>query len=424
MALSYVELMVSCVLSFLSSSSDALQILIWVLWSVAFLLTVLRGILKWHSQRRFFADDHFVLFSLLSLTALSAVITCLLPQFYLVDDYQNAALDNPFTPLPLPPDEFIERTRTSLKLMFSQMLLFWTTLWAGKLGIEPNNNVVGLTLSAKFSILFFFKRVVHGLPKYMKAWWACFVMVLALYLASMASNFLTCRPLSKYWSSSKHIQFDILKLSRLTCKAGCSDPEDLVRADISIKFATSADVVADILIMILPLNLLRKLQVSPHQKFGLTIIFSLGTVIIAFAIARLVQVTKATNNPDPSTLANGPVLLSMWSHIESSVSVIVATLPAFRWTLNSKLGRTGVRPSATPAYDSAPNKASGATSKSKAVLSGRGWSHRDSTRLHSIDRRRPSSTDWGSETELRPIGGIEKQVDYTVETSVAMPHAK
>jgi hypothetical protein len=106
------------------------------------------------------------------------------------------------------------------------------------------------------------------------------------------------------------------------------------------------------------------------------------------------------------------------------VSVIVATLPAFRWTLNSKLGRTGVRPSATPAYDSAPNKASGATSKSKAVLSGRGWSHCDSTRLHSIDRRRPSSTDWGSETELRPIGGIEKQVDYTVETSVAMPHAK
>jgi hypothetical protein len=41
--------------------------------------------------------------------------------------------------------------------------------------------------------------------------------------------------------------------------AGCSDPEDLVRADSSIKFATSADVVADAVIMILPLNLLRKL---------------------------------------------------------------------------------------------------------------------------------------------------------------------
>jgi hypothetical protein len=176
--------------------------------------------------------------------------------------------------------------------------------------------------------------------------------------------------------------------------------------------------------MILPLNLLRRLQVSPQQKFGLAIIFSLGTIIIAFAITRLVQVTKATNNPDPRTLANGPVLLSMWSHIESSVSVIVATLPAFRWALNGKLGRTGVKPSASPAYGSTPNKASGATSKAKTVLSGRGWSHQDSTRLHSIGRRRQSSTDWGSETELRLIGGIEKQVDYTVETSMAMPHTK
>jgi hypothetical protein len=55
---------------------------------------------------------------------------------------------------------------------------------------------------AKFSILFFFRRMVIGLPTYMRAWWACFVMVLLLYLASIASNFLTCRPLAKYWSVS------------------------------------------------------------------------------------------------------------------------------------------------------------------------------------------------------------------------------
>jgi hypothetical protein len=210
----------------------------------------------------------------------------------------------------------------------------------------------------------------------------------------------------------------------LTRKAGCSDPEDLRSADISIKFATSADVIADIFIMILPLNLLRKLQVSARQKCGLAIIFSLGTIIIAFAITRLVQVTKATSNPDPRTLADGPVILSMWSHIESSVSVIVATLPAFRWALDSKSGRTGARPSASPAYGSAPNKATDATSKVRAVMSGRGWSRSKSTRLHSIDRGRPSMNDGDSETELRPVGGIGKQVDYTVETSLAMPHAK
>ena len=100
--------------------------------------------------------------------------------------------------------------------------------------------------------------------------------------------------------------------------------------------------------MLLPLNLLRKLQVSPQQKFGLAVIFSLGTIIIAFAFARLAQITKATSNPDPMALADGPVLLSMWSHIESSVSVIVATLPAFRYLLNGKMGRTRPGPSKPP----------------------------------------------------------------------------
>ncbi|KAF3053180.1 hypothetical protein E8E11_011459 [Didymella keratinophila] len=262
-----------------------LMVLIWSVWAVALLLTLLRGLTRWHSQQQIFADDYLIFGGMISLTALTAVITRLLPQFYLAGSYTAAVMQDPTTPMPLPPGVFLERTQTSLKLMFSQMLLFWTTLWA-----------------AKFSILFFFRRLLNGLPRYIKAWWGCFVVVLLLYSACILSNFLTCKPLAKYWSAT-----------------GCSDPEDLIRADASIKFATSADVVADAVIMILPLNLLRKLQINARQKFGLAMIFSLGTIIIAFAFARLAQVTKATSNAakDPTTVADGPVLLSMWSHIES-----------------------------------------------------------------------------------------------------------
>ncbi|KAH6861191.1 hypothetical protein BKA58DRAFT_48332 [Alternaria rosae] len=371
----------------MAPSYTDLMTLIWTLWGVSFLCTTLRGILRWKSQRRLFADDYFVFFGLFSLTALSMVITCLLPQFFLAQEYSKAAMLDPLTPLPLPLDEFIERTRTSLKFMFSQMLLFWTTLWA-----------------AKFSILFFFRRLVIGLPVYMRAWWATFVLVLLLYLACIASNFLTCRPLTKYWSST-----------------GCSDPEDLIRADGSIKFATSADVVADALIMLLPLNLLRKLQVSPQQKFGLAVIFSLGTIIIAFAFARLAQVTKATSNPDPTTLADGPVLLSMWSHIESSVSVIVATLPAFRYLLNGKMGRTRPGPSKPPVYGSAEPGTSGARSKARRGYSGHRWSRNTATRLPSSEQDRKGSCDWGSETELRPMAGGGGQVDVIVERDLRRP---
>ncbi|KAK4069492.1 hypothetical protein Trihar35433_6071 [Trichoderma harzianum] len=258
-----------------------MMVLIWVLWGVAFGMTAFRVIFQWRLQRRLHGDDYFVLAGLVSLTALTAVITRILPQWFLIAEYSKALVANPKTPSPLPADEMTARNIMSLKLMFSQMLLFWTTLWA-----------------AKFSILWFIRRLLYGLPNYMRWWWRCFAAVLTLYLAS-----------------------------------GCSLPDDLRRADVSIKFATSADIVADVLTMILPLHLLRNLTISRPYKFGLAILFSLGAIIVAIALVRLVQVTKATGDSaeDPTTIANGPVLLSVWSHIESTVSMIVATLPAFRF---------------------------------------------------------------------------------------------
>ncbi|KAK6220273.1 hypothetical protein QIS74_05775 [Colletotrichum tabaci] len=353
--------------------------LIWTLWAAAFGMTVFRGSFQWILQRRLYADDYFLIAGLATLTALSAVITMMLPQFYLAGEYTKAAATDPLAPLPLPLEEFTARTVASLKLMFSQMLLFWTTLWA-----------------AKFSILFFVRRLVNGLPRYIRAWWACFAVVLLLYLACIFSNFLTCTPLTKYWSATGDDP------------AGCSAPEDLVRADASIKFATGADVAADVLIMMLPLNLLRKLTTSRSHKFGLAVLFSLGGIIIAFAIARLLQVTKATGDAakDPTTVANGPVLLSMWSHIESSVSIIVATLPAFRFLLGRN--RTATRKTT--------NKYNGPTiGGSGRSLRSRRW-QKDAVRLEGDDSYRHGSTQ-GSETELTPVRGIQKEIEFKTEHS-------
>lgn len=204
--------------------------------------------------------------------------------------------------------------------------------------------------------------------------------------------------------------------------AGCSDPEDLVRADASIKFATSADVVADAVIMILPLNLLRKLQINARQKFGLAIIFSLGTIIIAFAFARLGQVTKATSDAakDPSTVADGPVLLSMWSHIESSVSVIVATLPAFRYLLNGKIGRTQGRSNTRERSGRRSTTQTADQSRVRRVLSGQ-WGGTSSRAVSNRVDRKVTDNDWGSEIELRPVQGIEKHVEYSLASAPRTP---
>lgn len=102
-----------------------------MLWGVAVGMTAFRVIFQWRIQRRLYGDDYFVLAGLVALTALTAVITRILPQWFLVAEYSKAAALDPTTPLPLSPDEMTARTVMSLKLMFSQMLLFWTTLWAG-----------------------------------------------------------------------------------------------------------------------------------------------------------------------------------------------------------------------------------------------------------------------------------------------------
>lgn len=158
--------------------------------------------------------------------------------------------------------------------------------------------------------------------------------------------------------------------------------------------------------MMLPLNLLRKLSTSRSHKLGLAVLFSLGGIIIAFALARLAQVTKATSDSakDPTTVANGPVLLSMWSHIESSVSVIVATLPAFRFLLSKN------RPASKKTASRYAGPTIGGSGKS---LRSRKW-QKDAVRLEGVDSDGRVSAQ-GSETELRPVRGIQKEVEYRVE---------
>lgn len=280
-----------------------LMAVVWTLWSLGFSSTVGRIVLRWKIQGSFRAEDYLAIAAFVFLTALCAVVTGLAPIFEMTQQYLLEAASDPLTPLPLPYNQYIARTETALKLMFAQMLLFWSTLWGGK-----------------FSLLVFFRQMVLGIPKYLRIWWLVFTLVLLTYLACMLSNFLTCVPLHKYWSAT-----------------GCSAPEDLKRSDVSIKFATSADVFADFLIMVLPLRLLWTLRISLKQKLGLALLFCLGSIVIAFAFFRLSQVTKATSNAklDPVTMADGPIILSLWTTIEASVAVIVANIPAFRSLLRS-----------------------------------------------------------------------------------------
>ncbi|KAG6324134.1 hypothetical protein E4U22_003673 [Claviceps purpurea] len=292
-------------------SFTEMMLLIWVLWAVASCMTAFRIIFQWHLYRRLYAGDYLVIAGFIALTSLTAVNVKILPHGYLMAEYIKSLTDNPLTPLPLPADELVDRTIISLKWAFSLMPLFWTTVWA-----------------AKFSILFFIRLLLVGLPTYMMWWRICFAVVLILYLACFVSHFLVCLPIEQNWAPT-----------------GCSRPDDFGHADASIRFATGADIAADLLTMILPLHLLRNLTVTKLQKLWLVTIFSLSGIIIAVALVRLIQVSQATNDSKQDLLAavNGLLLLAMWSQIESMVAIIVATLPALRFIGKKRIIQERIR---------------------------------------------------------------------------------
>ncbi len=85
----------------------------------------------------------------------------------------------------------------------------------------------------------------------------------------------------------------------------------------------TVDVISDLMIMALPLNLLRNLQVTRKQKAGLTVVFGVGIIIIIVAIARGIEIAT-------SARTNG-ILLNVWS------SASYGPLASYPWQLATTL---------------------------------------------------------------------------------------
>ncbi|MCJ1414658.1 hypothetical protein MMC32_000985 [Xylographa parallela] len=195
---------------------------------------------------------------------------------------------------PLSPN-LINQLPFFLKVQFAIIVLFWTTLWA-----------------VKWSFLMYYRKLFVGLPGHMQhCWWGVVVFSVLAYLGCWVTQLLSCTPISTYFDDN------------------CQTPRDIYISNLSLYYAMGVDVVCDILIMALPLRLLWGLKVNLQQKIALAAIFSLGFIIIAFAVVRVVETGATFKHVNPMWLA-------LWSMIEASVAVIVSCLPSFRALFSSR----------------------------------------------------------------------------------------
>ncbi|KAL9034923.1 MAG: hypothetical protein Q9214_006824 [Letrouitia sp. 1 TL-2023] len=214
-------------------------------------------------------DDGLVALSVIMLTAISIMQTA-----YVDTSFKVQAVRTEHHPKP--PD-FERTTKLFAHYQWAIAYLFFTGIWA-----------------IKGSFLAFYDQLTQRLPHVRRAWWIAIIFTVLTYIGSLfAYAFLN----------------------------GNQFKQSLRNKGINYQFA--ADLTTDVIITAIPLTLAFKSSIPTKQKFTLAVVFSMTLVITIFSIVRY-----AVNNPHRPPA--GPSWLQVWSSIEHSVSICVASAASFR----------------------------------------------------------------------------------------------
>ena len=123
-------------------------------------------------QRKLSIDDYILYFALVVHISLCSLYIADLP--YLYRFFSVASGEK--KPYPRLADDY----RMMMKISFAVTAFFWTTLWA-----------------VKFSILFFFRKVMIGTAQ-MKRWWFVCVFTAACFVGCIISEFTSCETLAAF----------------------------------------------------------------------------------------------------------------------------------------------------------------------------------------------------------------------------------
>ncbi|KAL2114011.1 hypothetical protein VUR80DRAFT_1307 [Thermomyces stellatus] len=272
-----------------SVDHSSLLALVWTCFSVALLFVALRTAIRLRVASRPTADDYWITLALAALLTLCALETVQEPSLAPITGIMDGTGVENFNSL-------IADTEHYLKYQFPIIVLFWTVLWSVK---------------ASFLALYF--RFFRELKHYRRAWYGLVVFTFLAYVGCIITLTLSCGQPASFFRFAQ-----------------CGRPEQIWASNLSVYYSTTVDVFTDLCIMAMPLKLIYKLkQISTKQKLGLTCVFGLCFVMIAFSIVRAKQVLV------PQHFVNLTLLMT-WSTLTASISVIVGSLPAFKIFLTNR----------------------------------------------------------------------------------------
>ncbi|KAI9885079.1 MAG: hypothetical protein M1823_003134 [Watsoniomyces obsoletus] len=250
------------------------------LFVITLILVAGRFAIRIGLQRTFSIDDGFLLFGVLCLIAAVVLLFQLIDKMYLGE----ALLFG--TPVALPPD-FIEQALDFHKLVTVCLILLWIAVCA-----------------AKFSFLFFFRKLIDRIRIMIIYWWIVLVFCVLTMCYGIAAYVLSC---PKYGS-----------LEAVSCSNGPTIKRTLTYS----AFQLATDIVSDLLILYIPVRLVWKIQIRWQQKFWLLLTLGLTVVMV------VVTITRAAGLRHQKILDN--VWGVYWMFVAAEVALMMTSIAAFR----------------------------------------------------------------------------------------------
>ncbi|KAI4100418.1 MAG: hypothetical protein LQ339_005479 [Xanthoria mediterranea] len=265
-------------------SVEGLNALLWTLTYVAIILSVGRFTIRYATAGRFHLDDASHLLSLSLLIGLAAAYTTGFP--YSV----RIARINRKEEVPPPLTDPFYRKYLQLRLVVT--LLVFMVLW-----------------SVKATFLIFYRLLFDVSRTFIRMWWAAVALVFATFWVCIGSTLTLCGSASDLYDFKK-----------------CSSPEKLHDIRATYKYWCALNVGTDLIVLILPLFMIYGLQLRTSQKVVLTLIFSLGLLVAIVDILRTVESLQS------GTFSG----VALWSSLEVTIAVTVASLPLYRVLITRK----------------------------------------------------------------------------------------
>ncbi|KAI5462642.1 hypothetical protein BGZ63DRAFT_423883 [Mariannaea sp. PMI_226] len=261
-------------------------------------------------RRRFGWDDGWLLAAYIFFIVVASLYMAVGPYLFRFNDIAAGKLQ----PYPTITDDILYVQKS----FFVTTSGLWICLWC-----------------TKFSLLALYKKLLVNLPFYQKIWWAVVVFCILVLAGAITSSMLSCSSMKAWFTVG-----------------ACSTPRDIKAAKISLWYSYAVDIVTDLMVMMLPLGLLKGLQMPLMKKITIGSLFCLGLVCIIVSTVRVTQLGLGSDGAVP------PLWLALWGMVESAIAVIIGCGPGFYrkpQTVSSSQDRYGSRSFRTPRSTSHKN---------------------------------------------------------------------